>query len=236
MDDLISRQAAIDALWKALYEYEDETEKKFQESEDLDIQDWIQHRIFVQNMSDIDRQTILNLPSAQFEERKESLCKKVRALCEESKIEFFFVGGGESTWSVTNDKHIKKIVECHKAQLSQEGTTKDATSDTISRQAAIDAVYKSSGTGTALKALKALPSAQPEQRWFPCSERLPEVGKDVMVCYDFKGHRSVLIGVLYGDEKFHGYDDEYLTPEGRKYRKAVAWMPLPEPWRGEQDG
>lgn len=78
------------------------------------------------------------LESAQLEERKESLCKKVRALCEESKIEFFFVGGGESTWSVTNNKHIKKIVECHKAQLSQEGTTKDTTSDAISRQAAID--------------------------------------------------------------------------------------------------
>ena len=80
------------------------------------------------------------LESAQFEERKESLCKKVRALCEESKIEFFFVGGGESTWSVTNDKHIKKIVECHKAQLSQEGTTKGTTTDIISRQAAIDAL------------------------------------------------------------------------------------------------
>ena len=65
MDDLISRQAAIKALWKALYEYEDKTEKQFQESEDLDVGDWILHRIFVQNMSDIDRQTILNLPSAQ---------------------------------------------------------------------------------------------------------------------------------------------------------------------------
>lgn len=63
--DLISRKAAIDALWKALYEYEDRTEKQFQESEDLDVGDWIEHRNFVQNMNDIDRQTILNLPSAQ---------------------------------------------------------------------------------------------------------------------------------------------------------------------------
>lgn len=69
MQDLISRQAAIDALWKALYEYEDKTEKQFQESEDLDVGDWIEHRIFVQNMNDIDRQTILNLPSAQPEQR-----------------------------------------------------------------------------------------------------------------------------------------------------------------------
>ena len=63
--DLISRQAAIDALWKALYEYEDETEQKFQASDELNTDDWFMHRIFVQNMSDIDRQTILNLPSAQ---------------------------------------------------------------------------------------------------------------------------------------------------------------------------
>lgn len=63
--DTISRQAAIDALWKALHEYEDKTEKQFQESEDLDVGEWIEHRIFVQNMNDIDRQTILNLPSAQ---------------------------------------------------------------------------------------------------------------------------------------------------------------------------
>ena len=65
MKDPIERQDAIDALWKALYEYEDKTEKQFQESEDLDVGDWIEHRIFVQNMSDIDRKTILDLPSAQ---------------------------------------------------------------------------------------------------------------------------------------------------------------------------
>lgn len=68
--DCISRQKAIDALWKALYEYEDKTEKQFQESEDLDVGDWIEHRIFVQNMNDIDRQTILNLPSVQPEAKE----------------------------------------------------------------------------------------------------------------------------------------------------------------------
>ena len=34
--------------------------------------------------------------------------------------------------------------------------------DVISRQAAIDAVYTANGTGTALKALKQLPPAQPD--------------------------------------------------------------------------
>lgn len=65
MDDSISRRAAINALWKALHEYEDKTEKQFQESDELDIGDWILHREFVQNMSDIDRRIILDLPSAQ---------------------------------------------------------------------------------------------------------------------------------------------------------------------------
>lgn len=64
-DDMIYRQKAIDALWKALFEYEDKTEEQFLESDELDISDWMQHRTFVQNMSDIDRETILNLPSAE---------------------------------------------------------------------------------------------------------------------------------------------------------------------------
>lgn len=65
MSDTISRQDAIDVLWKAMYEYEDKMEKQFIESDDLDIEEWVLHRIFVQNMSDIDRKAILDLPSAQ---------------------------------------------------------------------------------------------------------------------------------------------------------------------------
>jgi hypothetical protein len=99
MNDLISRQAAIDALWKALYEYEDKTEKQFIDSEELDVADWIQHRNFVQNMSDIDRQTILGLPSAQPEPltdkeqriflaamgREEKVCKQVDEECRDCR-------------------------------------------------------------------------------------------------------------------------------------------------------
>lgn len=74
-----------------------------------------------------------------------------------------------------------------------------------------------------------------ESKWIPVSERLPEVGSEVLVCFDFKGKRSVYISHFYGDGEFHGLDDEYLTPEGRKYRKAVAWMLLPEPYKGKSE-
>ena len=67
MRDPIDRQAAIDALWKSLHAYEDKTERQFIESDELDVGDWMEHRIFVQNMNDSDRQAILELPSADID-------------------------------------------------------------------------------------------------------------------------------------------------------------------------
>lgn len=67
--DMISRQVAIDALWKALYEYEDAMEKLFKNSDELDVYDWIIHRVFVQTMNDIDREVIKELPPAQPERK-----------------------------------------------------------------------------------------------------------------------------------------------------------------------
>ena len=80
-----------------------------------------------------------------------------------------------------------------------------------------------------IKAIKAQSSSENPNKWIPCSERLPEVGSQVIVCYEFKGKRSVFIADFYGDGEFHGLDDEYLTTEARKHRKAIAWMPMPTP-------
>jgi len=71
--DLIDREQTIDALWRALYSYEDKTEKQFIDDPNLDVSDWILHRIFVQNMNDTDRQIVSLLPAIipaeQFEEK-----------------------------------------------------------------------------------------------------------------------------------------------------------------------
>lgn len=69
--------------------------------------------------------------------------------------------------------------------------------------------------------------AAPE--WISVEERLPEEYVSLLVCFDFKGRKRVDVAELWPDGKFHNYSDEHLTPEGRKYRRATHWMPLPEP-------
>ena len=65
MSDLISRQDAIDAMWKALFAYEDLTEKQFMEHEELELKDWFLHRIFVQRMHEECMKAVEALPSAE---------------------------------------------------------------------------------------------------------------------------------------------------------------------------
>lgn len=71
------------------------------------------------------------------------------------------------------------------------------------------------------------PEAQPEQRWIPCSERLPKIGKEVLLSEP----NDMFIAEYYGSGLPEGVwrvdgIDHYLQDI-----KGCAWMPLPEPWK-----
>jgi len=115
--------------------------------------------------------------------------------------------------------------------------------DLISRQAAIDCL----GFTWPEDAIRKLPSAQPEQRWIPCSERLPEEDVEVLITYRYKegegdtSHADIDIttyGQMYfggnkvGNHKHWRQPFEYFESN----YEVVAWMPLPEPYKdGKQD-
>ena len=128
--------------------------------------------------------------------------------------------------------------------------------DLISRQAAIDALDKrfdsipmEQTTEILLlrKDLRELPSVQPEQRWIPCSERLPEIKQHVLLsCYG-----RVIYGRMISKDGNGGYPVfEICDSVGEKRpivlettvhskfttSRIIAWMPLPEPYKVESEG
>ena len=112
--------------------------------------------------------------------------------------------------------------------------------DLISRQAAIDeikAVYEWHDVVTEdrmIQHFKVLPSVQ-EQRWIPVSEGLPEKPFGCLV-------------TVWDTEPMTGEEFENLLPyfvgwDGEQWNDAdgeqcpfevAAWMPLPEPYKGEK--
>lgn len=69
------------------------------------------------------------------------------------------------------------------------------------------------------------PTIEPEQRWIPCSERLPQVGEDVLfsVCDMF-----VAEGCLRDDGNWWQF--RWDTVQLKEH--VTAWMPLPDVWKG----
>ena len=133
--------------------------------------------------------------------------------------------------------------------------------DLISRQAAIDALGEKPLAWTEgeyelglqnqwqsdVDALNGLPSAQPEQRWIPVSERLPEEYGEFLVTMTEKAKAKDL-----------GFDIDETYIRKMRYNsngwqlprhipswineavkdEVLAWMPLPELYQeeGEKDG
>lgn len=122
--------------------------------------------------------------------------------------------------------------------------------DVISRQAAINAVHKNYDTILDFKSdgrtvadsfediINALPLAQPEQRWIPVNERLPE-DEYVLISKiptKISGSRwSVAIAIRTADprsRKIQWRDSGFGVIQDDK---VLAWMPLPEPYMEEEE-
>ena len=122
--------------------------------------------------------------------------------------------------------------------------------DNISRQAAIDAINHICPVDTEYDCtlldrvdvrcvLSDLPPAQPEPQWIPCSERLPEEDQyNLVTMQHANGEIDVVIARLvkpYSKKvpwEWESDDAEWTWSFGNGF----AWMPLPEPWRGEEHG
>ena len=125
--------------------------------------------------------------------------------------------------------------------------------DLISRQDAIDAICEH---GTDLERrgimvlpvanykqvtvdlLENLPSTQPEQQWIPCSESLPDDYEDVLVWFEYFRYGSY--NRPYQAHGIGDYSSEYDSwlinhETGWHKLRVFAWMPLPEPPKGEQE-
>ena len=108
------------------------------------------------------------------------------------------------------------------------------TDDFISRQAAIEAldgnvIVTSKESVQAVMdyirgcadRIRSLPSAQPEQRWIPCSERLPD------------DDRTKVVTLANGNAEagYYSNGDWWCIGDTISLENpiVIAWMPLPEP-------
>lgn len=71
--------------------------------------------------------------------------------------------------------------------------------------------------------LEQIPAIDPEPKWIPVSESLPESRVYVLVTYEYQ------YGLI--DHGISWYEDK--RKEWMSAREVTAWVPLPEPYREE---
>ena len=97
--------------------------------------------------------------------------------------------------------------------------------DTISRQAAIDAIFGRSHEIIKMR-IGNLPSAQ---RWIPVTEKPIEGGQYIVTLKDDK---EVWTDIAEWNPTFGGrWQAEFFDCEYRDIDNVVAWQPLPTPYR-----
>lgn len=115
----------------------------------------------------------------------------------------------------------------------------------IEREAAIKAIYESDPFGVHKyfgwramdieEALRAIPAASVPQ-WISVKDRLPKDGEDVIIWYEhFRYSPYNQMYTTYDiAHQYNGYWEDAGGSLGQKAR-VFAWMPLPDPPKGEAE-
>ena len=110
--------------------------------------------------------------------------------------------------------------------------------DWISRQAAIDEAYDVVIDGDVFRVVQVetlygLPSAQ---QWIPCSERLPEESGRYLVTNAYADNNEInVVDFNYYNAEQGWWQTDCIDPDDDEYEFNLAWMPLPEPWKGVEE-
>ena len=84
-------------------------------------------------------------------------------------------------------------------------------------------------------AIMSIPSVDRQQEWIPCSERLPRARESVLLAVNHK------YGDWVGEGCYWETTDNHTIWKGYRWNatywddEIIAWMPLPEPWKGADD-
>lgn len=153
------------------------------------------------------------------------------------------------------------LIDVPEMNVGNSSEIPNSSPDCISRQAAVDAAlsFIVEYCGAAFdedmqmklkQRLEELPFVQPDRKkddWTPCSKKLPTEDGDYLVTLE-KGYAEdndlelIIIMNFEVDCESFGYwyerfDQHTLGSLGADWMKVpvTAWMPLPEPWEGEQE-
>ena len=71
--------------------------------------------------------------------------------------------------------------------------------------------------------------------WIPCSEKLPEDGKEVLAQFVVRvRHTNGQVDEMVYIYPLHYEEGEWKSFHGMPNGKVEAWQPLPEPYKGEE--